>query len=439
MARSPFSWSPLRARAARLTEHRHIRDQLMSVAGLVGRPARLADGRDVGPVVDIVARWTGEPYPAIAGLVLRVGRRRAFVPIVDIAELTGATVTLASGRLDVRDFERRTGEVMLMRDVVDHQLVDVDGVQVVRAADLYLSDVDGVPRLVGVEVGLVSLLRRMGPARWRTRATPERVIDWAAIQPVGPAGTLRADRTNVELRRLRPGDLADLLEKLGHPQRQVLVGALDSDTAADALEEMDEAGRDHLLRHLAPDRLVEIVAAMEPDEAAEALRPLDAATRAAIITALPDDLGAALSTVLAHPADRAGGIMTTALVVAHVDDTVATVVARLSSVGEHRADIDGVLVVDADGRLLDDISLYELIVAPVTETMGALVGEPWPIVLDPAAALHDVVDAVLSNRRSSVVVVDGEGRPIGRILADDVVDALVPARGRRHADVGGEP
>ena len=78
---------PLRAARARLVEQRHVREQLVSVAGLVGRPVRLDDGRDVGRVVDVVVRWSGEPYPPVTGVVVRVGRRRAFVPIDDVASL----------------------------------------------------------------------------------------------------------------------------------------------------------------------------------------------------------------------------------------------------------------------------------------------------------------------------------------------------------------
>ena len=90
---------------------------------------------------------------------------------------------LRSSRLDLRDVVRRPGEVLLAKDVLDHQLVDVDGVQVIRAADLYLAEVIGRIRLVGADVSNATLLRRLGPRRWRPRPTPDRVIDWAAIQP----------------------------------------------------------------------------------------------------------------------------------------------------------------------------------------------------------------------------------------------------------------
>jgi CBS domain-containing protein len=436
MARNLKFALPGRPFAARLTQQRRVRDQLVSVAGLIGRPVRLTNDADVGRVVDVVVRWADERYPAVTGLVSKVGRRRAFVPIDDVAELTGVVVTLSSPVLDVRDFARRDGEVVLMDDIVDHQLVDIDGVQVVRASDLYLANVAGRMRLVGVEVGLRSLLRRLGPARWRARATPERVIDWADIQTLGGAGAVGTDRPNRELRRLRAGDLADLLEALAQPQRQQLVDVLDTDMAADALEEMDQDQRDAVLRNLGPDRAAAIVAEMEPDEAAEALRDLDDDERERIVERLPEAATTAIRTILGYPDHSAGGIMTTVVVLVKPNETVATVIERLAEFADHRFDIDAVLVVDDDGRLLDDVSLFELATTPGERAVSRLVGPPWPIVIGPLAGLDEVIDAVVSNRRGSVVVTDEEGRPLGRIMADDVVDALTPGGRSLHREVG---
>jgi flagellar motility protein MotE (MotC chaperone) len=425
-----------RARSARLVEQRHIRERLISVAGLVGRPVRLQDGRAVGRLVDVVSIWTGDAHPAVAGVVVRIGRRRAFVPIGDVDRIDMSGVALSSPRLDVRDFTARPGEVALMHDVVDHQLVDIDGVQVVRAADLYLAQVGRAWQLVGVETGVLALLRRLGPAHWRARATPERVVDWADVQPVGRPGTLRLERAHAHLRRLRPGDVADLLESLGQPQRQHLLDALDVDVAADALEEMDDDQRDRLLRHLPPARAAALIAEMEPDEAADALRGLAPGTRAALLASLPPDDRAAVGTVLGHPGDTAGGIMTTVIAEARESDSVGAVIARLRAFEAHRADVDGVLVLSPDGRLLDDVSLFELAVARPDRPIGELVGPPWPIVVTADASMDEVADAVLSNRRGSIVVVDDTGGPLGRILIDDVLDALVVRPARLHREVG---
>lgn len=404
---------------------------LVSVAGLAGRPIRLEDGSYVGRVLDLVVRVSADRHPPVRGLVARIGRRRAYVPMADIIHLDTQQVVLGSPRLDVRDFERRSDEALLMGDLVDHQLVDVDGLRVVRASDLYVARLGDVVRLVGVDVGIGPLVRRLGPARWRARPVPERVIDWADIQWLGGHEGARLGRPKGELRRLRPGDLADLLEALSPPQQDQLVEALDDAQAADALEEMDEHRRDAVLRRLDPDRVVSIVASMEPDEAAEVLRRLEGTRRRAIVDRLPDDAQSAVQAVLAHPEGTAGGTMTTILVTATADERVDEVLHRLRASRDHRADIDAVLVVDRNGVLVDDVSIFELALAAPDARMGALLAAPGPAVVPPDAPLDEVIDAVLSNRRSSVVVADADGRPIGRVLADDLLDALGSHRARR--------
>src|SRR5437660_11144391 len=175
-------------RNQRLLTLKAVRESLVSVAGLIGRPVRNQAGAEIGRVSDVVVKW-GEDYPPVTGLVVRVGRRDAYVPFDQVSKLGSDEIQLRSARVDLRDFSRREGEVTLVRDVLDHQLVDVDGVKVVRAADLYLAPVYDSLRLVGVDVSAQSLLRRRGPARWRTRPTPDQVIDWAAMPPLGtPTG-----------------------------------------------------------------------------------------------------------------------------------------------------------------------------------------------------------------------------------------------------------
>lgn len=416
----------------RLLANRTVAEALISVAGLVGQPVRNPAGSEVGRVADVVARWDGAPYPPITGVVVRVARRRAFVPIAQVADIARQGLGLASARVDLADFARRDGELTLVEDVIDHQMVDIDGVRVIRAADLYLAHVAGQWRLVGVDISLQTLARRLGPARWRSRPTPERVIDWAAIQPFGGPGTIRLRRPNHELKRLHPSELADLLEELGRKERHELLAALEPHMAADALEEMHAEEVEAFLREAGPHAAAVLVAEMEPDEAAEALRDLPEDERSELLEAMPAEDAERLSDLLGFPEGSAGGLMTTVVVTASADETVTEVRRRLGAEAEHRGDIDAVLVVDEEGRLVDDVRLFDLLLAAPSTPIGELVGPPWPVVVEPDAPLSGVVERLIDNRRSSLVVVDETGRPIGRILADDVVDALVPGRGRLH-------
>ncbi len=432
-----------RRRTRRILASEGVFDSIVSLAGLLGRPVRNQQGQEIGRLVDVVARWSdGQMYPPVSGLVIRVGRRDAFVPASAIDRIGHAEVLLRSSRLDLRDVERRDNEVLLAKDVLDHQLVDVEGVQVIRAADLYLAEVIGRIRLVGADVSTATLLRRLGPRRWRPRPTPDRVIDWAAIQTfaeptgeVGAATQVRLKTTNEGLHRLRPGELADLLEDLRRDERQELLAALGPDEAADALEEMQPEDLVQLLRESDPVEAARLVAAMEPDEAVEALRDLPLALRAEVLRHIPSTTALALRQLLGYGEDEAGGIMTTALVTAKSGDKVKKVTDRLSEARDHDVDLDAVAVVDSDGRLLGDVEVLDILFALRASSdtrMSALLDEEDVVTVHPKTPINDVANQLVETRRRSMVVVDDDGRPIGRILADDVLDAVVPTRGRFH-------
>jgi CBS domain-containing protein len=414
----------------RRPRHRAARQALVSVAGLIGRPVVDSAGQEVGRLVDVVVRWGIATYPPVTGLVAQIGRRRAYVPEASVAELRRDGARLASTRLDLRDFVRRPGEVSLMHDVVDHQLVDVNDRRVVRPADLYLAEVSGRRRLVAVDVSVGSLLRRLGPARWRTTPTPARVIDWGDIQPLDKDGRLKLREPNRQLHRLRPDEVADLVADLGRAQRQQLLEALGTGLAADVVEELSAEEVEALLRDAGPQRSAELLAAMEPDEAVDALRDFDDEEREEVLAAMAPQPAAQLRRLLRYQEDTAGGIMTISLVVCRAADTVADARARLREAAGHGTDIDGVVVADGAARVVDDVSLLELLLAEPDQPLADLVGEPFPVTVTVDAPLSEVVERLVDVRRNSLLVVDDEGRPVGRILADDVVDALTE-RGRQ--------
>ncbi|MGW4563001.1 magnesium transporter MgtE N-terminal domain-containing protein [Streptomyces sp. NPDC004561] len=426
----------------RVTASKAVRTSLVSLAGLIGGPVTNQSGEEVGRVADVVARLYGsESYPPVTGLILRIGRRRTFLPVESVGKVHAGHVRLRTARVDLRDFIRRPGEALLAKDVLDHQLVDVDGVQVTRAADLYLAPLVDQIVLVGVDVSLPTLLRRLGPRRWQARPTPERVLDWQAVAPFAEQATegppevrLRASRA--ALHRLRPADLADILEDLGRAERQQLLGWLEPQQAADALEEMEPAELQNLLREAKPEHAARLVDEMEPDEATDALRDLTRDERDALLVRMPKTEAAELRRLLAHRADTAGGAMTTLLITAQLDETVAQVRGRLAEQAEHRTEIDAIAVVDGADRLLCDVALFDLAVAEDVTPMADLAA--WraqfgpPDTVRATASLTETADQLVAARASSLLVVDDTDRPIGRILADDLLDAMLPERGRLH-------
>ena len=410
---------------------KNIRESLVSVAGLIGCPVRDNDGRDLGKLVDVVVRHGEETYPAVSGLIVKVGARKSFIDGARISKLTKDEIRLASTKIDLKEYTRRPGESLLDADVIDHQIVDVNGLRVVRSADLYLAPLDKEIRLVGVDVSFVSFLRRVFPGTLRRRATPDRVVDWATVASLTDSGgQVRTAGPRSALAQLRPADLADLIEDLVGREQGALIELLDPNLAADVLEEMEDDELQGLLRGLPAERSAQLLALMEPDESAEVLRDLNDEHRESILDAMAPDAAKTLRLLVTFDEALAGGVMTTHSVICRETDTVAH---ALSLLVKHRErDIsDGVVVVDSKGKLLDHIQMIELISAKPAAALTDLIGPPFPTAVHIDTPLDEVIEEFSNNRGSSIIVIDSTNKPVGRIMADDLVDALVARTERR--------
>jgi CBS domain-containing protein len=407
-----------------------LASSLISISGLLGRPVSFEDREVIGRVSDVVVRWDSGEYPRLFGLLIRIGLRRAFISVSNVADITGAGVVLSSTKLDLRDYVRREGEFLASDDMLDHQLLDIDGARVVRASDLYVTKTGRTWYLVAVDVSFRSFLRRLLPGSAGRTPTPERVVDWSGIQSFGrPGEPARLSKENKGLHKLRPAELADLIEDLGQRERQVLLEILDPEVAADAMEEMESDDLDELLRAAPVDRAADLLARMEPDEAVDALRELPDADRDAVLEAMPKRKKSNLVELLEFDEDEAGGFMTSALVVLKESDTVAAARKKLLDLDNN--DIQCIVVVDKKGRLIDDLNIIDLFTAKPGKLVGSVKNDHVPETVQPDAKLDEVIEKLTANRGSSLVVVDEKNKPIGRIMADDVVDAMVKDRGAR--------
>ncbi len=405
-------------------ERKNIRDALVSVAGLIGRPIRDETGRDIGKLVDIVVRHGETTYPPVSGLIVKVGNSTSFIDASSISKFTHDEIRLSSMKVNLEEYKRRPGESLLDADVLDHQIVDVNGLRVVRSSDLYLAPLDREIRVVGVDISFRSFVRRIFPGSLSRRPTPEHVVDWAAVASLADGtGVVRSSESRAALSQLRPADLADLIEDLAGREQSALIELLDPDLAADALEEMEDDELQGLLRGLPSQRAAELISRMEPDESAEVLRDLDVDHRESIFAEMDSKIAAQLRKLVSFDETLAGGIMTTHILVTRETDTVGDALKLL--VENRERDIsDGVVVVDAKGKLLDHIQIIELVAAKSSAELSSLIGPPFPTAINSNTRLKEVIEEFANNRGSSIIVIDEKNKPVGRILADDLVDAL---------------
>src|SRR5205085_2022093 len=338
---------------------------VLYLSQMLGRPLRDVEGERVASIKDVIVRL-GEDHPPVTGIVARFGRRDFYLPRARIAQMDERGVQLNSDTLDLRPFARREGEVLLARDVLDKQLIDVDGKRVVRVNDVQLIEVRGEWRVTGADVSLQGLWRRLAPAGVAGTRNPVEVIDWADVGYLATdAATVRLKSSRDKLARLHPVEIARLAEALSIHQGAEVVAALDDETAAETLEEMPEESQARIIGDMDEERAADILEWMSPDEAADVLGDLPEAKAEDLLNRMEDEEQADVAELLPYEDDTAGGLMTTEFVTLPRNLTVGEALARLREMAETPNMIYYLYVVEEENswKLAGVIALRSLILA----------------------------------------------------------------------------
>jgi CBS domain-containing protein len=411
---------------------------MLYLSQAIGRPVRDRNDEPIGKVADLIVA-VGERYPPVTGLIVETDRRRIFLPWTSVDSLDSSGARLRTATIDIDKFRQRPDEILLRADLMDKQIVDIDGRKVVRVNDLRLDEGDGSLRLVAVDVGTAGLLRRLGVeggfrtlARGIGRPVPERYIDWEDVDPVETSiASIKLRVPHQGLAELHPADLATIIDQLAPRDRAGVLASLDDEAVADALEEMEPDTQVEVLEDLAPERAADILEEMSPDDAADLVADLSDESRDEILALMESDEKAEVQELLAYPEDTAGGIMTTEFVAVPATLTAAQTIDTLRELEPDAETIYYVYVVDDDHRLVGVLSLRDLIVArPDSAIADVMIGEP--VAVGVLADQDEVAEVVAHYNLLAVPVVDDDGRLAGIVTVDDAIDTVLPGAWKRR-------
>jgi len=411
---------------------------MLYLSQAIGRPVRDQHGEPIGTVADLIVA-IGDRYPPVTGIVVKTNGREIFLNWPSVTSLDATGATLGTSAIDITKFQQRPNEIRLKLDLMDRQIVDIDGRKVVRVNDLRLDEVEGSLHLVAVDVGATGLLRRLGiEGPWRTvarglhRDVPERYIDWEDVDPV--ERTIASVKLRVPhkgLAELHPADLATIIDQLSRSDRVGVIASLDDEAAADAIGEMEPETQVDILEDLEPARAADILEEMDPDEAADLVADLSEDSREEILGLMEKDEAEEVQELMTYAEDTAGGIMTTEFVAVPASLTAAQTIDRLRELEPTAETIYYVYVTDAEDRLVGVLSLRDLIVAkPNTVISTFMFDEPVAVHTD--ASQEEVTEVVARYNLLAVPVVDSEGRLEGIVTVDDAIDTLLPQPSKRR-------
>jgi magnesium transporter len=422
----------------------------------IGLPVRDPAGEPIGTIADLIVA-IGGTYPPVTGLVVNADRRQIFLPWRNVEALDDSGARLRVPTIDIGKFRQRQNEIRLKVDLLDKQIVDIEGRKVIRVNDVSLDEIDDRLRVVAVDVGAAGLLRRLGieagaraVARNLRRSVPERYIDWEDVDPLeSTIASVRLRVPHAKLAELHPADLADIIEDLTPRDRLGVLSTLDDEALADVVEEMEPDTQVEVLEDLEPARAADILEEMSPDDAADLVADLSDRSRDEILALMEADEAAEVRDLLTFPEDSAGGMMTTELVAVPESLTAAETIERLRELEPDAETIYYVYVVDDDERLVGVLSLRDLIVArPDTPIAEVMIDEP--VAVGALEQAESVAETIAHYNLLAIPVVDDNGRLAGIVTVDDAFDTVAPAvwrhrlprvfgRADREAAATGEP
>jgi magnesium transporter len=393
---------------------------MLALTDYLGQPVFDRADERVGAVADLAARLGG-PAPLVTGLLVRLGRRRtAALPWEDVVgfERSGVTLRRTAAELDL-GAELPPDELRLMRDVVDTQIVDVSGRRFVRVADVELERHEGELVVAGVDVGAASLIRRLGLRRLARRFRGRSVAwgDLYAASPPAHAIQLRVDRERVA--RLGPAGLAQVVGLLPPARGAELLGAVDSELAAKAVSGTRPDVGGQVVAELGSDA-APILEGMATDDAAAALRNLSGEDLDEVLRDLRTSRAEDLRRLVAYPPATAGALMSPNPLTAH-EGAGATELRERIAAGPPRMEALGTVFV------LDDAGAVVGAVSPTQLLRGSVNPVPVPV-LAVDQPVDDVVDIFALNDVVALPVADSNGRLVGVVTIDDVLDELVAER-----------
>ena len=404
------------------------------LARLAGTAVFDPNGDPVGKVRDAVATLrSNNQSPRILGLVVEVPlRRRVFVPITRVTSIESGAVVI-TGLLNMRRFETRTGEMMVLGDLLDRKISLVDGAEEVLVEDMAMEQ----NRTGDWLITKVHIMRK-GRGLRRKGATS--TVAWEEVTGFAHHESNQGV-TNLlsTIGNLRAADLATVLQDLAPKRRVEVARALDDERLADVLEEMDESERVALLAELEGERAADVLEEMDPDDAADLLREIGEERAQELINLMDPEDAEDVLRLMTYEDYSAGGMMTTEPIIMSADYTVADALAavRQSEISPALASqifISRQPLETPTGRFIGMVHYQRLLREPPATLLGSIVDTNTQGV-NPDASLHAVSSYLASYNLLSLPVIDANDRLLGAVTVDDVLDHLLPENWRHdHRD-----
>ncbi len=404
---------------------------------ILKQPVLDPKGEELGRLKDVVV-VKAEPLPKVDALIIE---RKGDLFRIPWSEFTMFNKRIIAAKIlaaDLVPYDVLADSLLAVRDILDRQIVDVNGVKVVRVNDIKLEGYEAEAVLIAVDVGLRGILRRLGVERKGEdflkvfKATlPFNLISWNYIQPLQPKLTAIALTVPRQmLSELHPADIADIISQVSHHEGAAFLKNLDVDVAADTLSELSTETQVEIIRGMDTEKASDIIEMMPPDEAADVLGDLPAEKAKEILEHIEKEEAEDIQELLGHEEDTAGGLMTNEFIAYPSSLTVREATEKFRKDATEIETVYYIYLLDEAERLVGVVSLRELLLSE-PETRLSEIMETKVKTVTPDADEEVVAQITAKYNLVALPVVDNEGVLLGIVTVDDILAGIVPAKKRK--------
>jgi len=407
------------------------------LSDLLGRPITDVDGVAVGKLEEVLASTvSASAHPLVVALVARRASQHRVIPMADVAAMTSPVIVLNKRSEELPAYTPAETDLYLARDVLDKQIIDVNGVRVVRVNDLELTRINQQYFVANVDTGTLGLLRRLGLARFVPRLAfrrkpPSGMISWHAMELLPGDQAMRLKVTGDRIADLHPADLAQIISDLSRPESARLLESLDVKLLADTLEEVEPDFQASLIEAMPDEKVADVLEEMSPDEAADLLAELPEGRSQEILRLMEGDKAAEVKQLLTYPEESAGGIMTTDYFAMRPGLTAQQALSVLREQAHADETINYIYVTDPERRLLGVFSLQDLVMVRPSTRVSEFMHDRYISVL-PLDSQDKVAQLISKYNLSAIPVVDEHTRLQGIVTADDALDKILPTKWKKR-------
>lgn len=405
------------------------------LSNMLGRPVYDSTGEKLGTVSDL-AISTGEVFPRITSLAFKGPGRTPFMISWRkyVEDFTEDEVRLNTESYNIRFSYLQPTEVLLARDLLDQQIVDTQGLKIVRVNDLKLSPSGSQLRLLGAEVGVRGILRGLHPllekavvsgAKLLNRKIEEKIIAWNYMDLLDrDLSKVKLSVTHKRLDELHPADVADILEQLDPKQRAEVFNHLDDARSAEVIAELEDEFQAETLDDMEDSEVSGLLGQMDPDDAADIIRDLPYEKAETLLRLMGVEDAAEIRRLLGYRENTAGGMMTTRFVALSEDDTVGEAIETLRHLDEDFPTVHYVYVLDEDSeKLVGVMSMRTLVLAHNDTRLGDVMYADI-ISVPPDEDEEEVASDISKYDLVALPVVDEGGHMLGLVTVDDALDVI---------------